>query len=173
VYRQHNKYVIAFILLNVFNKKWMEDKEMNLKRIIILSLLIMSLASTSANASSAFTQYYVPKNSSPVFVGIDNSRNVKENTNTAWWVKATTIVYNPSNAYVGYGLRFTPMKKSSAGVYSIAGGGYKWIKTASNTPKYGDWGTNGEIGTSYYLGVRLDTGFDGNYATTAGEWNAR
>lgn len=141
---------------------------MNIKRFIILSVLLCTLISSTVLADSDFGQFRVPRNSEKVFVGIDNSRNTKTTNWNKWFVVATTVDYHPANAKKGWGMCFTPMRKGQK--YYIAGGDTAWIYNASSGRYERSWSGKGYKGT-YYLGVRMDTVFTGNYGSAYGYWN--
>ena len=141
---------------------------MNIKRFIILSVLLCTLISSTVLADSDFGQFRVPKNSNKVFVGIDNSKNEKTTNSKQWYLVATTVDYHPANAKKGEGMRFTPMRKGQN--YYIAGGDGVWVLGASSGGYKVSWNGKGYMG-EYYLGVRMDTIFNGKYGSTYGYWN--
>ena len=147
------------------------DKRNEKNRLIILGMMLLSLSYFNVQAASTFSKSYIAANKKPVYVGIDNSKNEKTTIVNSWYVIAKKISYNPSNAYVGYGLCFSPMVRSKEGIYSLSGGSYQWVKKGSKDPIYGTWKNVNK--KSYYLGVRLDTDFTGKSASSSGEWNAQ
>lgn len=143
---------------------------MKKNRLIIFAALLLSVTYFNVQAASDYSKNFIAANDKKVYTGIADSANNKTTDKNDWYVIAKKITYKPSNAFVGCGLCFSPMVKSKLGVYSLCGGTYQWVIKGSKKPVHGQWKNINK--RKYYLGVRLDTDFDGKSAASSGEWNA-
>lgn len=141
----------------------------NIMRLVIISVLLCGIYTSSAFASSTFSKDYIAPNTSKTYTGISNSANSKTTNQNSWYFIASTLNYNPTTAYKGAGMCFSPMVKNGS-IYSLCGGSYQWALNASSNPIYGTWKYINQ--RTYYLGVRLDTDFTGTSGGASGSWNA-
>lgn len=141
-----------------------------LSRMCILAVLFLCIG-TSAVSAQSYSKYSVSNpNGTRTFYGISNSKNTKIYSGKEWFFKVTSISFSSSTSGTA-GMAFTPMRRSSEGIYMLCGANKGWATTTTKylTPGWGS--ASGQVG-DYYLGVRLDDRLTKCTASVAGDWNA-
>ena len=143
---------------------------MNLKRLVILTVLFIGMYGGVVSADSSFSVFNRHSDGTKTFQQIGGSMNTKTVSYADWHITVNSIYFSYYDSSCD-GFAFTPMVPNGSGGY-ILGGGYNIWRLSTGSAQTG-WYSGMGTCQAYWLGSRLDTDYPTSaHGDATGVWNA-